>query len=151
MDICVSDSVSAIDEGQASINLAASSFLLNISAFILRLRKGSVKSREENCDILSTSFAYPQETRKIIYTTNIIEGLNRQFRQITKDVETFKSYRREYKKRFALTKIGKISPAALYAWGEKAREKKTECESGKITLDEYQGWLKDFWPYPYPP
>lgn len=43
-----------------------------------------VKSWEENWDILSTFFAYPPEVRKIIYTTNIIEGLNRQFRQITK-------------------------------------------------------------------
>ena len=32
-------------------------------------------------DILSTFFAYPTEIRKIIYTTNIIEGLNRQFRK----------------------------------------------------------------------
>ena len=48
-----------------------------------------VKSWEENWDILSTFFAYPQEIRKIIYTTNIIEGLNRQFRQITKNKPSF--------------------------------------------------------------
>ena len=35
-------------------------------------------------DILSTFFAYPDEIRKIIYTTNIIQGLNRQFRKVTK-------------------------------------------------------------------
>ena len=29
------------------------------------------------------------EIRKIIYTTNIIEGLNRQFRQITKNKPSF--------------------------------------------------------------
>ena len=34
-------------------------------------------------------FAYPIEIRKIIYTTNIIEGLNRQFRQITKNKPSF--------------------------------------------------------------
>lgn len=34
--------------------------------------------------ILFTFFAYPAEVRKTIYTTNIIEGLNRQFRKITK-------------------------------------------------------------------
>ena len=39
--------------------------------------------------ILSTFFAYPTEIRKIIYTTNIIEGLNRQFRQITKNKPSF--------------------------------------------------------------
>ena len=48
-----------------------------------------VKSWEENWDILSTFFAYPPEIRKIIYTTNIIEGLNRQFRQITKNKPSF--------------------------------------------------------------
>ena len=48
-----------------------------------------VKSWEENWDILSTFFAYPAEVRKIIYTTNIIEGLNRQFRKITKNKPSF--------------------------------------------------------------
>ena len=48
-----------------------------------------VRSWEENWDILSTFFAYPAEIRKIIYTTNIIEGLNRQFRQITKNKPSF--------------------------------------------------------------
>ena len=57
--------------------------------------------------------------------------------------EIFKVYRREYKKRFAWTKTGKITPATLYAWGERAREKKAECEAGKITLEEYQEWLKN--------
>ena len=48
-----------------------------------------VKTWEDNWDILSTFFAYPAEIRKIIYTTNIIEGLNRQFRQITKNKPSF--------------------------------------------------------------
>ncbi len=48
-----------------------------------------VKSWGENWDILSTFFAYPPDVRKIIYTTNIIEGLNRQFRQITKNKPSF--------------------------------------------------------------
>lgn len=48
-----------------------------------------VKSWEENWDILSTFFAYPAEVLRIIYTTNIIEGLNRQFRSITKTKPSF--------------------------------------------------------------
>jgi putative transposase len=48
-----------------------------------------VKSREDNRDILSAFFAYPTGIRKIIYTTNIIEGLKRQFRQITKNKPSF--------------------------------------------------------------
>ena len=48
-----------------------------------------VKSWEENWEVLNTFFEYPPEIRKIIYTTNIIEGLNRQFRQITKNKPSF--------------------------------------------------------------
>ena len=48
-----------------------------------------VKSWEDNWEVLSTFYEYPPEVRKIIYTTNIIEGLNRQFRQITKNKPSF--------------------------------------------------------------
>lgn len=48
-----------------------------------------VKSWEENWDILSTFFVYPPEIRRIIYTTNIIEGLHRQFRKVTKTKSIF--------------------------------------------------------------
>lgn len=48
-----------------------------------------VRSWESNWEILSTFYAYPAEIRKIIYTTNIIEGLNRQFRRITKNKPSF--------------------------------------------------------------
>ena len=60
----------------------------NLLAFGERWRKqypSCVKSWEDNWEVLSTFFEYPLEIRKIIYTTNIIEGLNRQFRQITKN------------------------------------------------------------------
>lgn len=49
----------------------------------------AVKSWEENWDILATFFVYPPEIRKIIYTTNIIEGLHRQFRKVTKTKSIF--------------------------------------------------------------
>jgi putative transposase len=49
----------------------------------------AIKSWEENWDILSTFFAYPSAIRKIIYTTNIIEGLHRQFRKVTKTKAVF--------------------------------------------------------------
>lgn len=48
-----------------------------------------VKSWNDNWDILSTFFAYSAELRRIIYTTNIIEGLNRQFRKVTKTKPSF--------------------------------------------------------------
>ena len=49
----------------------------------------AVRSWEENWDILSTYYDYPVEIRKIIYTTNAIEGLNRQFRKVTKTKTVF--------------------------------------------------------------
>jgi transposase-like protein len=49
----------------------------------------AIKSWEDNWDILSTFYAYPPAIRKIIYTTNIIEGLHRQFRKVTKTKAVF--------------------------------------------------------------
>jgi putative transposase len=47
------------------------------------------QSWENNWDVLSPFFKYPYEIRKIIYTTNIIEGVNRQFRKVTKSKAVF--------------------------------------------------------------
>lgn len=49
------------------------------------------RSWENNWDVLSPFFKFPDEVRKIIYTTNIIEGLNRQFRKVTKTKSVFPS------------------------------------------------------------
>ena len=38
---------------------------------------------------LSTYFKYPQEIRRLIYTTNIVEGLHRQIRKVTKNKAVF--------------------------------------------------------------
>jgi transposase-like protein len=38
---------------------------------------------------LSTYFKYPPEIRKIIYTTNAVEALHRQFRKVTKSKSLF--------------------------------------------------------------
>lgn len=44
----------------------------------------AIKSWEDNWDNLSTFFEFSPYIRKIIYTTNIIESLNSQFRKVTK-------------------------------------------------------------------
>jgi transposase-like protein len=49
------------------------------------------RSWESNWDVLSPFYKYPHEVRKIMYTTNIIEGLNRQFRKVTKTKSVFPS------------------------------------------------------------
>lgn len=51
----------------------------------------ALRSWETNWDVLSPFFKFPAEIRKIIYTTNIIEGLHRQFRKVTKTKTVFPS------------------------------------------------------------
>ncbi len=48
-----------------------------------------LKSWEDKWGTLSTFFAYPEQIRRIIYTTNTIESLNRQFRKVTKTTSIF--------------------------------------------------------------
>lgn len=47
------------------------------------------QSWRENWPNLSTYFKYPQEVRRLIYTTNAIEGFNRQLRKVTKAKSVF--------------------------------------------------------------
>ena len=47
------------------------------------------QSWRENWSNLSTYFKYPQEVRRLIYTTNAIEGFNRQLRKVTKSKSVF--------------------------------------------------------------
>ena len=49
------------------------------------------KSWSEHWATLSTYFKYPNEVRKLIYTTNAIEGFNRQLRKVTKSRTVFPS------------------------------------------------------------
>ena len=66
------------------------------------------------------------------------------FQQWTKkqsDDPVFKAYRKEYKKRFAWIKAGRITDEQFYAWSEQAREMKKKCDREVITLEEYKDWL----------
>ena len=49
----------------------------------------AIKSWKNNFDELVTFFNYPTEIRKMIYTTNTIENLNRNIRKITKTKGAF--------------------------------------------------------------
>ena len=48
-----------------------------------------ISSWENNWENLSTYFQYPPEIRRIIYTTNTLEGFNRQLRKVTKTKSVF--------------------------------------------------------------
>lgn len=47
------------------------------------------QSWRNNWANLSTNFKFPQELRRLIYTTNTIEGFNRQLRKVTKSKSVF--------------------------------------------------------------
>ena len=49
------------------------------------------KSWRDNWVNLSTYFKYPEAVRRLIYTTNTIEGFNRQLRKVTKSKTVFPS------------------------------------------------------------
>ncbi|GAE89405.1 transposase [Acetivibrio straminisolvens JCM 21531] len=51
----------------------------------------AIRSWENNWDVISPFFKFPEEIRRIIYTTNIIEGLHRQYRKVTKTKTMFPS------------------------------------------------------------
>ncbi|MBU6323841.1 IS256 family transposase [Patescibacteria group bacterium] len=48
-----------------------------------------LRSWEEKWSDLATFFEYPAPVRRMIYTTNMIENLNRQFRKVTKTTNVF--------------------------------------------------------------
>jgi Transposase and inactivated derivatives len=73
----------AVDEPAALTALAAFS-----SRWDKRYPKIS-QSWQDNWANLSTYFKYPQEVRRLIYTTNAIEGFNRQLRKVTKSKSVF--------------------------------------------------------------
>lgn len=49
------------------------------------------KSWKDSWANLSTYFKYPEAVRRLIYTTNAIEGFNRQLRKVTKSKNVFPS------------------------------------------------------------
>ena len=51
--------------------------------------KKTSQSWRSNWANLSTNFKYPREVRRLIYTTNAIEGFNRQLRKVTKTKSVF--------------------------------------------------------------
>jgi transposase-like protein len=49
----------------------------------------AIRSWRQNWDNLATFFKYPQEIRTVIYTTNAVEAVHRQFRKVTKSRSLF--------------------------------------------------------------
>ena len=49
----------------------------------------AIRNWENNWEDVSSFFQFSEEIRKIMYTTNILEGLNRQYRKVTKTKSVF--------------------------------------------------------------
>lgn len=68
-------------------------------------------------------------------------GAMKKYSTAKKNNTVFNEYRREYKRRFAWIKSGRISPADFYAWSAEARQKEAECENGDISFEYFRWWL----------
>ena len=85
-------------------------------------------------DNLSVCFRYPEPIRKVIYTTNSIEAVNRQFRKLTKTKGVFPDHN-------SLLKL-------LYLGIQNASKKWTmPIHNWNLTLSQlaifFKGWLDD--------
>ena len=54
--------------------------------------------------------------------------------------DAFKAYRREYKRRFAWIKAGRITDQQFYDWSERAGAQKKKYDEGAITLEDFRRW-----------
>ena len=72
-------------------------------------------------------------------------GAMRQYMQSHAQDELLKIYRREYKRRFAWIRAGKISQEAFSAWSREAQKEKEKCENGEISQGEFEKWLKQLY------
>lgn len=59
------------------------------------------------------------------------------------ETPALKAYSKEYKRRFAWIKYGKIPKEAFYEWAEEARKRRDLCANGGITLEEFRAWLDE--------
>ena len=76
-------------------------------------------SWRDNWVNLSTYFKYPQEVRTLIYTTNAIEGFNRQLRKVTKNKGVFPTDDSLLKKLYlAMMDITKKWTGKRREWGQ---------------------------------
>ena len=59
-----------------------------------------------------------------------------------KDDTIFKEYRREYKRRFAWIRAGRITAEEFYRWSEQARLREADCEKGEMSFEAFKDWLR---------
>ncbi len=79
----------------------------------------AVRSWEKNWEDLATMFDYPAEIRRLIYTTNTVEGYNRQVRKVVKTKGALPSGEAARKLLYLVTReITKTWTAPIYNWAK---------------------------------
>jgi putative transposase len=94
-----------------------------------------IRSWKDNWGRLSTYFDYTAPIRKLIYTTNAVEGFHRQVRKVTKTKGAFTSEMALLKLVYLATmRIQKKWNAPLQNWGLTVQQLAIRFE-GRLTLD----------------
>ena len=94
-----------------------------------------INSWVNNWDKLSAYFKYSEPIRRIIYTTNIIEGLHPQMRKVTKNRSMFPSDDALFKILYLVTQdISKKWQTPKWRWGEIISQLSIHFE-GRIKID----------------
>ena len=81
----------------------------------------------------------PNPSRKFCRSTAPV----RKWAESRRSDQVFQEYRREYKRRFAWIKAGKITEEQFAVWHKAAKAKKKDCDREVISLDEFKEWLKN--------
>lgn len=82
-----------------------------------------IRSWTNNWELLSAYFAYPAPIRKIIYTTNTVEGYHRQIRKVTKNKGVFTNDTSLEKLVYlAYTRIRRKWTQPVHNWGQTAQQ-----------------------------
>jgi len=94
-----------------------------------------ISSWQKNWDNLSAYFKYPKDIRRVVYTTNIIEGVHRQFRKLTKTKGAFTSENALLKLLYlGIKRIGEKWTAPLQNWAQTISQLAIHFE-GRLKLD----------------
>jgi len=74
---------------RAATREEAEANLVRLEEFWGKKYAAAVRSWQNNWEELSTFFEFPQEIRRLIYTTNSVEGYHRQLRKVIKNKSSF--------------------------------------------------------------
>ncbi len=108
---------------QAPTKLQAETELLNLEEAWGKKYPVVIKSWNENWEELSAYFQYDEPIRKLIYTTNAVEGFHRQVRKVTKTKGAFTSDMALLKLIYlAIENISKKWTQPLQNWGLTAQQ-----------------------------